>query len=174
MLKYSYFPFFIPLDPTDIVIISRNGEVQVLKLDTDNNELDCEIPPYPLKIRYGAAGVITAHDQKITLCGGFDDNFGTTNKCFQFNEDSWQWEEIHSMLTERNDHTLIERKNQLYATGGYDRYSYVNTAEKWSKGSWQKIQDLPTTLRRPCSVGLNETTFLTTGGYSQSKGKVSE
>ena len=39
----------------------------MLSLDTADNEIKCELPPYSLKVELGVASVIRSQDQEITL-----------------------------------------------------------------------------------------------------------
>merc|ERR1711860_198799 len=121
------------------------------------SKTQCDLPDFPIEIR-GAVGFNTAKGPVI--CGGHEEN-----RCFLLKQH--QWMPFHNMTTARRLASATEVNNdETLIIGGYDEnHNKLNTTELISSSGSVKGKDFPTTIVGHCTIKINSTHALVTGGY---------
>ena len=134
------------------------NEVEVL----DNNT-NCKADTIPSKL-VGAAGI------NGMICGGEDYALNVLSSCWYLNPNG-TWNNGVNMLKKRTYFTMTAVENEVIVIGGLTTY-YVGLkgVEKYSLGKheeWSKRKDLPTLISRHCTVLINTTYLMVTGGHQE-------
>merc|ERR1711860_172700 len=121
------------------------------------SKTQCDLPDFPIKI-WGAVGFNTAKGPVI--CGGEGEN-----RCFLLKQH--QWMPFSNMTTARKFASATEVNNdETLIIGGYDENgNKLNTTELISSSGSVKGKDFPTTIARHCTIKINSTHALVTGGW---------
>ena len=117
----------------------------------------CDLPDFPFKT-WGAVGFNTVKGPVI--CGGLGEN-----QCLILKQH--QWMPFHNMTTARRLASATEVNNdQTLIIGGIDDYwSELKTTELISSSGSVKGKDFPTTIAFHCTIKINSTHALVTGGF---------
>merc|ERR1712062_342289 len=120
------------------------------------SKTQCDLPDFPIKIR-GAFGFNTVKGPVI--CGGLGEN-----RCLILKQH--QWMPSPNMTTARRWASATEVNNdETLIIGGTDEnYNALKTTELISSSGSVKGKDFPTTIARHCTIKINETHALVTGG----------
>ncbi|XP_041375350.1 kelch-like protein 26 [Gigantopelta aegis] len=70
----------------------------------------------------------TTLDNRLYICGGFQEDEGVLDDLWCFNADSNQWERGSSLLVPRADHAMFTHGNKIYVIGGW--YYDPNTRQR--------------------------------------------
>ena len=121
------------------------------------SKTQCDLPDFPIEIE-GAVGFNTAKGPVI--CGGYEEN-----RCFLHTQN--QWMPFHNMSTVRWDASALEvNDDQTLIIGGRDEnWKDLKTTELISSSGSVKGKDFPTTIHGHCTIKINSTHALVTGGY---------
>ena len=124
--------------------------------------LICDLPDFPIKVA-GAVGFNSAKGP--TICGGFKSDRSVTNECFTLNYDH-QWESLTKMTTTRGraSVTQIDSDAFLIIGGGEIVWTELDSTEIVSFSGSEASEDLPFTIAGHCTLKINATTALITGG----------
>ena len=158
-----YFDFLFLLVPKILVVAGYTRGHYTRKTEIwSQPETRCTLPRFPLNT-YGALGFWTA--QGPTVCGGHVSESGGGKKCFVLNKEH-QWMPIPSLTTDRVYASATEVNNdETLIIGGTDEnYNALKTTELISSSGSVKGKDFPTTIARHCTIKINETHALVTGG----------
>merc|ERR1711860_406484 len=120
------------------------------------SKTQCDLPDFPIEIE-GAVGFNTAKGPVI--CGGVREN-----RCFLLKQH--QWMPFSNMTTARKFASATEVNNdETLIIGGYDENgNKLNTTELISSSGSVKGKDFPTTIWNHCTIKINSTHALVTGG----------
>merc|ERR1712062_510405 len=138
-----------------ILVVGGNGAGNKMEL-WPGSKTQCDLPDFPIII-VGAVGFNTA--KGLVICGSFEEN-----RCFLLKQH--QWMPFSNMTTSRRFASATEVNNdQTLIIGGDDEnYNGLKTTELISSSGSVKGKDFPTTIARHCTIKINETHALVTGG----------
>ena len=112
----------------------------------------CALPDFPFKVN-GAVGFMTALGP--AMCGGWREK-----RCFVLNQH--QWTPLRNMINERYAASAIEvNKDQTLIIGGYGG---SKTTELISSTGTEEGKDFPVIITDHCTLKINSTHGLITGG----------
>ena len=152
-----------------LVIGGWNGIKETTEvIDLENGNFTCTIPPVQIG-GHASGGIINGIP---LVCGGqieVEDRFSNIRHCFKFQNNTWT--KIHTLprddLVNLGTGDLII-KNQLLLSGMENNFYSSCNNELIGLNSTSKISDIPVDLDSHCITRLNESHFMTTGGYSYS------
>ena len=181
-LKVKHNITIIESESIDFAVIAGTDEtgyfvndVEVVRIH-DNGSISsslCSIPPYPEKVR--TPGGVVTEDGKVILCGGMRGGTGDVlDSCYRFNEETWAWEELESMISGRNIivDSMTSNKRSVYVAGGNSGSASLDKAEKYENGSWYAISSLPAPVFCNCLVTIPNDKLLSIGGFNTQSGRV--
>ena len=167
MIKSSFILNGI-LDLTLPVVIAAGHDMGSSKLDivelVDNNT-NCKVDPFPTRLAR-AVGI------NGMVCGGVDYDLNILSSCWHLNP-SGTWTAGEDMLERRMLFTLSKVQDEIIAIGGKKTdvvgtsYISLRSVEKYSMRKdegWSRMKDAPTALIWHCTVVLNTSYLLVTGG----------
>merc|ERR1712004_599742 len=146
------------IDQTTPKILVVGGDDTRMKTELwPGSKTQCDLPDFPIEIR-GAVGFNTAKGPVI--CGGHEEN-----RCFLLKQH--QWMPFHNMTTARRLASATEvNNNETLIIGGYDENGNdLKTTELISSSGSVKGEDFPTTIMGHCTIKINSTHALVTGGF---------
>ena len=113
--------------------------------------------------------MITSVGYKLLVCGGVTVDLEHTDKCYKFetNKPNQQWEEIESMITQRNGGFMLSYADAAYIIGGYlpAEGTYTASVHRWTeKEKWKVMADFPKNIEWPCGVADDRYGNLFVGG----------
>jgi hypothetical protein len=125
----------------------RRGEVRdgsspavsdVVKIDTSREYAVCSQPPMHTP-RYSHAALY--HSQYVYVLGG-DNGDWWLSECERYSCAQSRWEVLLGLPVTGRNMSSVEVENSLYALGGYDGYSDIDTVQKLSLDTltWQLMQ----------------------------------
>ena len=125
------------------------------------------LPLFPSPAVYGSVGGLSS-SRNITLCGGASHQGDNFKQCFSLNMDRKAWLEFPPFLEPR----AFSSSNQgiapgsLSVVGGRSGQVTLNTTEIWKPktGKWQFGPTFPYPVEQHCSVKINSSHLLITGG----------
>merc|ERR1712004_472435 len=145
------------IDQTTPKILVVGGDDTRMKTELwPGSKTQCDLPDFPIEIG-DAVGFNTAKGPVI--CGGHEEN-----RCFLLKQH--QWMPFHNMTTARRLASATEVNNdETLIIGGYDEnHNKLNTTELISSSGSVKGKDFPTTIVGHCTIKINSTHALVTGG----------
>ena len=143
--------------------------------DIGNNDLDivevvdnytnCKADTFPRKL-YGAVGI---HGM---ICGGESNIRYSISSCWHLNPNG-KWTEGENMLERRVYFSLNKIDQDIIAIGGQSNWQVgISSVEKYSlrkNGGWSRLKDAPILIERHCTVIVNISYLLVTGGYQNAQ-----
>merc|ERR1712004_904236 len=146
------------IDQTTPKILVVGGDDTRMKTELwPGSKTQCDLPDFPIEIR-GAVGFNTVKGPVI--CGGHEEN-----RCLILKQH--QWMPFHNMTTDRGSASATEVNNdETLIIGGWDENgNKLNTTELISSSGSVKGKDFPTTIAYHCTIKINSTHALVTGGF---------
>ena len=131
-------------------------------IDLGRPNIICDLPDFPIQVA-GAVGFNSAKGP--TICGGRKSDKTITNECFTLNYDH-QWESLTKMTTTRAYASVTQiDSDAVLIIGGYvEAWTDFRFTEIVSFSGSEASEDLPFTIAYHCTLKINDTTALITGG----------
>ena len=165
LLPVSLFCHVFFLGPGD----GSSSSSELLSFSSRSPPKSCSVnlPPFPSPAVYGSVGGLST-SRNITLCGGASHQGEDFKQCISLNMDRKAWLEFPPLLEAR----AFSSSNQgialgsLVVVGGRSGQVTLNTTEIWKPktGKWQFGPTLPYPVEQHCSVKINSSHLLITGG----------
>ena len=133
-------------------------------IDLGRPNIICDLPDYPFQnVGAGAVGYINAKGP--TICGGTTRKRFATNECLILSSDH-QWESLTNMTTSRKypSVTQIGIEEVLIIGGEEDTGANLRSTEIVNSYGSEASEDLPFSILYHCTLKINRTTALITGG----------
>ena len=155
--------FFISV-PNFLVVTSGYGDSGWLK-ETETLSIGNLDPPYypnhPRLIIRATGGFL---HQDFVTCGGEDDDFGTTNKCYMLGSEG----PFATMMTKREYATsIVLEPGKLWILGGIDDIGYPLSSTEYifADGRNEEGPAIPIALEHFAMVKINQSTSFLAGGF---------
>ena len=165
LLPVSLFCHVFFLGPGD----GSSSSSELLSFSPRSPPKSCSVnlPLFPSPAVYGSVGGLSS-SRNITLCGGASHQGDNFKQCFSLNMDRKAWLEFPPLLEPR----AFSSSNQgiapgsLLVVGGRSGQVTLNTTEIWKPraGKWQFGPTFPYPVEQHCSVKINSSHLLITGG----------
>ena len=139
-------------------------------IDLGRPNIMCDLPDFPIKV-YGSVGFNNVNGP--TICGGFTPGGILTKECYNLNSDL-SWERLTKMTTTRARASVTQiDSDEVLIMGGFDevlmKWTDLKSTEIVSFSRSEASEDLPFTISAHCTLKINETTVLITGGTQDGK-----
>ena len=147
---------------------SSSSELISLSAESPPQSCSLELPPFPSSAVYGLVGGLTS-SKNITLCGGASHDGTNFKECFTTALDRRRgWSRFPSLLESRAFSSCNPglAPGSLMILGGRSGQATLETSEVWqpSTGKWESGPNLPRPVEQHCTVKINSTHLLITGG----------
>ena len=140
--------------------------VEVVQLGSSNQQPTCALPDFPTIMR-GGVGFTTT--QGPVVCGGDVDNDDFTKECYILK--AKQWSKWNDLTIERANANAIKINDQQTLILGGRRndpsegWKTLQSSDLMSANGAEESGVLPWTYMSGCSLKVNSTTYLITGGW---------
>ena len=155
---------------TKMLVVSgypRSSSIKTELIDIGRPNINCDLPDFPIQV-FGAVGFNSTKGP--TICGGYKSDLSVTNECFTLNYDH-QWESLTKMTTKRGATSVTQiNSDEVLIIAGYnettesDDFVILRSTEIFSFSGSEASKDLPFTIAGHCTLKINNTTALITGG----------
>ena len=170
LLPVPCFGHFFFLGPGD----GSSSSSELLSLSAKSPPQSCsvELPSFPSSAVYGLVGGLTS-SKNITLCGGASHDGTTFKECFTTDLDRRGWSQYPSLLESRAFSSCNPglTPGSLVILGGRSGQATLDTSEVWQPSSrkWESGPNLPRPVEQHCTVKINSTHLLITGGLGSTE-----
>ena len=165
LLPVPCFCRFFFLGPGDGSLSS--SEILSLSADSPPQSCSVELPPFQSSAVYGLVGGLTS-SKNITLCGGASHDGTNFKQCFTIDLDRRRWSRFPSLLESRTFSSCNPglTPGSLLILGGRSGQATLDTSEVWQPTArkWESGPNLPHPVEQHCTVKINSTHLLITGG----------
>ena len=128
-----------------------------------DSNTDCQVDPLPISLS-GAAAISTM------ICGGRDQYLNTHATCWHLNPNG-TWTAGEDMLVNRRVLTMTTVEQDVIVIGGATRnHAGIKSVEKYSLRKdkrWSEMKDAPRIIYQHCTVKLNTSYLMVTGGFQR-------
>jgi len=126
-----------------------------------NEPSTCSLPPLPKAFIGGTGGVV---EDKIILCGGWDENDHKSSKCYIYDGHAESWSTTE-MSSRRYAAASVPMNNALWVTGG-NQYGSSTSDLVYPDGNVKQGPSLPSSMSSHCMVKLenDDIMFVKTDG----------
>ena len=146
---------------------SSSSEFLSLSAESPPQSCSIELPPIPSLAVYGLVGGLTSA-KNITLCGGATHDGSDFKQCFTIDMDRGAWSRFPSLLESRTFSSSSSglTPGSLMILGGRSGQATLDTSEVWqpTTSKWESGPNLPHPIEQHCTVKINSTHLLVTGG----------
>ena len=151
----------------EIHVSGKNVEKKFSAPTPTPQSCSVELPHFPSSAVYGLVGGLTS-SKNITLCGGASHDGTTFKECFTTDLDRRGWSQYPSLLESRAFSSCNPglTPGSLVILGGRSGQATLDTSEVWQPSSrkWESGPNLPRPVEQHCTVKINSTHLLITGG----------